>query len=65
MLDRVLAAISILFLIAFLAVLVGFVREPDLTIIIVVVVIMALIDFYLLTKSAPDSKSGPESGSNG
>lgn len=46
MLDKSLAIISLLCLIAFLGVLVFFVKETDLTVIAVVVVIMAAYDFY-------------------
>lgn len=49
MLDKVLAALSIACLIAFVSVLVTYIDEIDLTIITAVVVIMALVDFYLLT----------------
>jgi hypothetical protein len=49
MLDKVLALVSIIGLIAFVSVVVWFVPEADLTIITTVVMIMALYDFYLLT----------------
>lgn len=49
MLDKVLAFISILGLIAFVGIVVWYVREPDLTIITVFVLVMAIVDFYLLT----------------
>ena len=48
MLDKALAIVSILGLTAFVGILVWFIREPDLTIIITIVVVMAAADFYLL-----------------
>ena len=67
MLDKVLAAISLACLITFVAVLIGFVAEVDLTIITVVVLIMAAVDFYLLTVKEPAAAdkagAGPATGS--
>ncbi|MGI9436107.1 MAG: hypothetical protein ACR2Q4_14980 [Geminicoccaceae bacterium] len=50
MLDKVLALISVTGLIVFVGILVYYVAEPDLTIICVVVLLMAVFDFYLLTR---------------
>lgn len=57
MLDRFLAAISIAFLIAFMGVLVVYIGETALTVITVVVLLMAIADFYLLTRrrAEPDA----------
>ena len=49
MLDKVLATISILSLIVSVGVVVWFVPEPDLIIITIIVLAMAVFDFYLLT----------------
>ncbi len=49
MLDKVLAIVAILTLFAFVSVVVWYVPEPDLTIIIVIVLVMAVFDFYLQT----------------
>lgn len=49
-LDRILAALSIAALIAFMSVLITYVRELDLTIITIIVLLMAVFDFYLLTR---------------
>ena len=49
MLDKVLATISILSLIVSVGVVVWFVPEPDLMIITIIVLAMAVFDFYLLT----------------
>lgn len=46
MMDKIFAAISLITLIAFVGVVVGFVREVDLAIVIVVVVLMATYDFW-------------------
>lgn len=46
MLDKFLATLSILSLVAFLAVVAVYVNEPDLWIIIIVVLIMGIYDFY-------------------
>jgi hypothetical protein len=55
MLDKVLAVISLAGLITFVSILMVYVAEIDLTIITVVVLIMAVFDFYLLTRSPPKS----------
>jgi hypothetical protein len=48
MLDKVLATIAIACLIGFVSVLITYIRELDLTIVSVVVLIMASYDFFLL-----------------
>ena len=55
MVDKILAVISLAGLITFVAILVVYVAEIDLTIITFVVLAMAVVDFYLLTRSAPKS----------
>lgn len=45
--DKVLAALSMLLFMAFLGILLWWVREPDLIIVAVVVTGMALYDFWL------------------
>jgi hypothetical protein len=44
--DRILAAVSLLALIAFLGVLITFVKRIDLSVVVVVVIVMAVYDFY-------------------
>ena len=46
MLDKILAAIAMLMLIGFVSIIVVFVMEPDLTIIIVGVLALAIYDFW-------------------
>lgn len=46
MLDKILATISILMFIGFVSIIVVFVMEPDLTIVIVGVVALAVYDFW-------------------
>lgn len=60
MLDKGLAAISIACLMAFVAVLIVYIDEIDLTIITLAVVIMAAVDFFFLTTR---SKNGGERSS--
>lgn len=60
MLDKALAAISIASLVAFVAVLIVYIDELDLTIITLGVVILAAIDFYLLTRSKKDGERSSE-----
>ena len=45
--DKLLAALSMLLFVAFLGILVWWVKEPDLIIVVVVVTVMALYDFWL------------------
>ncbi len=45
MLDKVLATVSIVMLIGFMLIVTVFVNEPDLWIIVVVVLVMAVYDF--------------------
>ena len=56
MLDKALAAIAIAALIGFMGVLITYVREVDLTVVSIVVLIMAAYDFYLLNTAPPQSK---------
>lgn len=46
MIDKVLAAVSLAGLIAFMGIIVWFVPEPDLTIVTILVLAMAFRDFY-------------------
>jgi hypothetical protein len=46
MLDRVLGVLSLALLIAFMGVVVWFIGVPDLTIIVVAVLLMAVYDFW-------------------
>lgn len=46
MIDRILAVVSLLSFIFFLAILVDYVREPDLTIVVVIGIVMAAYDFW-------------------
>ena len=54
MLDKILALISICCFIGFVGILIYYVTEPDLTIICVAVVLMAVFDFFLLNRSKAD-----------
>jgi hypothetical protein len=47
MLDRIIIAIALLALIGFTGIMVGYVREPDLTVVIVMMVAFALHDFWI------------------
>ena len=55
MLDKALAALSIASLVAFISVLIVYIGEIDLVVVSVVVLAMASYDFFLLTKSPPQS----------
>ena len=55
MLDKALAAISIASLVAFVSVLIVYIAEIDLVVVSVVVLAMAAYDFFLLTRSEPQS----------
>jgi len=58
-LDKALAALSIACLLAFVAVLIGFIGEIDLAIVTLAVVILAAVDFYLLTRSGSKTDGRP------
>ena len=60
MLDKFLALISIVCFAGFVGILVYYVREPDLTIICVAVVVMALVDFFLLTRGNSKTDADPK-----
>lgn len=61
MLDKALAAISIACLAVFVAVLIVYIDELDLTIITVGVVLMAAVDFFFLTtKTKNDGERSSE-----
>lgn len=59
MLDRFLAVISLASLVAFVSVLIWYIAEPDLTIITIAVLLLAAIDFYLLTFRSPSRDEPP------
>lgn len=46
MLDKILATISLLMLIAFMGTVIGFVKEIDLAIVTIIVLAMAIYDFW-------------------
>ena len=60
MLDKILVFISMLALIAFLGVVVGFVREPDLIVVTLLMVALASHDFWI---SVFNPKNGPKPAS--
>lgn len=49
-LDRILAVLSILLLIAFMGIVTWFVNEPDLWIVVILVLVMASYDFWRTLK---------------
>ena len=58
MLDRILAVLSLLALILFLSVVVRFVDEPALWVVILIVVVMAIYDFWrAVGPKAPNGSS--------
>ena len=59
MLDKALAVVAIASLITFMGVLITYIREVDLTVVSIVVLIMAAYDFYLLNKAPPQSEDRP------
>lgn len=58
MLDKVLAGISIVLFLGFMGIVVVFVKEVDLTIIVVVVLMMAVYDFWRANRAK--SENGEE-----
>lgn len=50
MLDKILATISLLMLIAFMGTVIGFVKEINLTVVVVIVLAMAIYDFWRTLK---------------
>lgn len=60
MLDKLLALISIACFTGFVGILIYYVTEPDLTIICVSVVAMAIFDFFLLTREKPGTDPDPK-----
>lgn len=63
MLDKVLATISITTLIGFMAIVVVWVNEPDLWIVTVIVLAMAVFDFVQTIRHA-DKKAEEREGSS-
>lgn len=59
MLDRLLALLSIACFVGFVGILIYYVTEPDLTIICVAVILMAVYDFFLLTRAKPKADTKP------
>ncbi len=58
MLDKFLALLSISCFVGFVGILIAYVTEPDLTIICVGVLSMAVYDFYLLNRAKRDKSGG-------
>ncbi|GBE44260.1 MAG TPA: hypothetical protein ENH05_00985 [Rhizobiales bacterium] len=61
MLDKILVFISMAALIAFLGVVVGFVREPDLIIVTTLIVALAAHDFWITVfkrRNGPELRTG-------
>ncbi len=56
MLDKLLATISMLSLVVFMGVVTVFVNEPDLWIIVIVVLIMGIYDFFREIRSESQKK---------
>lgn len=58
MLDKLLASISMIALILFLGIIIWFVREPDLTLIIVIPVGIAIYGVWTSFRTKPDNGNG-------
>jgi hypothetical protein len=61
MLDKLLAAFSLGCLMAFMAIVIYYIAEPDLTIVTVAVLLMAAYDFFRLNTT---DKPGPPPGND-
>jgi hypothetical protein len=59
MLDKFLALVSIACFVGFVGILIYYVTEPDLTIICVIVALMAIADFYWLTRTKRNDGDQP------
>ena len=63
MADKLVAVASLVGLIAFMGVVVWFVNEPDLWIVVIIVLVMASYDFWLTlrrsNKGTGNSREGP------
>lgn len=59
MLDKLLALLSIACFIGFVGILMVYVKEPDLIIICLAVIAMAIFDFFLLTRGKTKSSDEP------
>lgn len=63
MVDKILASIWILALVGFMMVVTGFVNEPDLWIIVIIVLILGIIDFVKEIRENDQKSSGaPQPG---
>lgn len=60
MLDKVMASISIVLFIGFLAIVVVFVNEVDLTIVIVGVLMLAVYDFWRSNRNDNEESAGKD-----
>ena len=61
MLDKVLATLAVLLLIAFLGIVVVFVREYDLAVVIVLVLAMAIHEIWHELRAAAKGRNGSRS----
>lgn len=64
MADKTFALISMGLLVAFIGIVVWFVAEPDLTLIVVIVLAMAFYDLWRTLWRGPDKNNG-DNGDNG
>jgi hypothetical protein len=62
MLDRIIVSIMLLALVGFTGIIVGYVREPDLTVTVVLMVAFAIQDFWI---SVLRPGATPQSGTRG
>lgn len=60
MLDKSLAAISIVLFLGFMGIVIYFVKELDLTIIVVAVLMMAIYDFWRATRNNDKKNAGED-----
>ena len=62
MVDKLLACMSLILLAAFVGVVVWFVNEPDLWVVVVLVVAMAAYDFWVTFRKADNGSRGSGAG---
>ena len=58
--DKVLAVLTIVGLIAFTGIVVGFVREPDLFAVVVMCILIAIHDFWTTFRDANNNDKNPD-----
>lgn len=58
MIDKIIAITSLLMLIGFMSIVASYINEPDLWVVVVIVLVMAVYDFWRTFRSNGNKRAG-------